>query len=198
MSRNGRCWRLWSGAALVGLLLLGPAAMTCVMPRDLNKQVELAGDEVVLGTVIDLQEVDAIDLDGHTARWTLVEFQVEESLATARKDFRLRFFFRGGVLPGSPSTSITPSPEQMQIGKRLLLFLGDREFSEQIHGERILMLDSYAESYSVVRYNNRSSLQHIVIGKGNGFAFENNTSLDAARVGVQQALTALRNKQKVK
>jgi len=176
----------WLAAAAL-LALAVPVVIACVIPRTLSEQMKMAGDEVVVGTVQSFKEVTTADADGHQVLWTVVDFRADESLVSGKKAFDVRFFFVGGVAPGSPSTSITPSPDDIRAGRKLLLFLAKRPFGEAAFGPGALKLDSYAECYRLFEVTDQGQTRRVVLGKGNGFAFTDNVTVDVARARVAEA-----------
>jgi hypothetical protein len=181
--------------ASLALLVWTPVVLACVRPRTLDEQMVLAGDEVVVGKVVAIEERMAKEGNGESVLWTLVTFRAEESLVTGTRDFDLRFFFRGGIRPGSPATTITPSSEDVREGRRLLLFLALRSFGERTFGPGCYQVDSYAEVYRVLNFADASGAERqVVLGKGNGFAIQENEHLAVARTRVSQA--ALRRERK--
>ncbi len=183
------------GTAFLALLLLAPAALACVVPRDLDRQIELAGDEVVYGTILDFEEVWANDIEGEKFLATKVRFHADECLVAGDRNVEVEIYFRGGVLPGSPTTTITPSPEDIQVGKRLLLFLAKRDYSQQAFGKDPFILDTYAECFSLDHVQSRSVDRQMVVGKGYGFAFENNVDLSQACARIKSSVQKFRLKQ---
>ena len=175
-------------AGLATMLVAVPVAVACVIPRDLTKQLELTGDEVVVGTVTSFEEVWAEDGIRGNSLWTRVQFHVDQNLASGRQNYDVEFVFRGGITPGSPSTTITPSPEHIRTGKGLMLFLADRQDNHQRFGQDVRSLDSYAESYSVVAVPSQQGTRQIVLGKGRGFAFQNNAEVKDCQLAVQNVL----------
>ncbi len=192
---GNRRWPDRRGTAFLALLLLAPAALACVVPRDLDRQMELAGDEVVYGTVLDFDEVWVKDSDEEEFLCTKVRFQADECLIGGERNIEMSFYFRGGILPGSPTTTITPSAEDIQPGKRLMLFLAKRDYSQQVFGGDPFILDTYAECYSLSDVRSRSVDRQVVVGKGYGFAFENNLDLTEACSRIQSSVEKLRRKQ---
>lgn len=168
--------------------VLTPIALACVRPRTLDEQMLMAGDDVVVGRVVGIDERYASEVNGESVLWTVVQFRVDESLVTIRRDYDATFFFRGGVRAGSPTTTITPSSEDVREGRRLLLFLAKRPFGEQRFGAGVFQVDSYAEVYRIQEYRDTNGAQQeVVLGKGGGFAFENSQFLAAARTQVVDA-----------
>ncbi|MEQ8764045.1 MAG: hypothetical protein RL885_08965 [Planctomycetota bacterium] len=178
----------WALGALVVAAIAVPVALGCVIPRDLEKQLQLAGDDIVVGTIEKLEEVWATDSAGDEALWTLVDFRIEEAWRSGKTKGLVRFYFRGGVTPGAERATITPSSDDMQVGQRLLVFLAEREFGQRTFGEGIYQLDSYAECYRVATIQSRRGNRELVQGKGEGFAFENNVTLGDARAQVRRLL----------
>jgi hypothetical protein len=176
--------------------LVVPVVLACVIPRNLSEQLTMAGDEVVVGTVQDVRETTLPDPIDPSARatWTEVDFRADESFVTGRKSFDLRVFFRGGVMPGSQTTSITPSPEDIRAGRKLLLFLGKRPYVETNFGAGTLQLDSYAECYRVFDVTDQGIERRVVLGRGAGAAFPNNLAVDDARSQVGVVLAQRRKK----
>jgi len=180
-------WILSLAASALGLAVLTPIVLACVRPRTLDEQMLLAGDEVVVGRVQGIEERWAKELNGESVLWTVVDFRAEESLVSGAHNFDLKFFFRGGIRPGSPSTSITPSSEDIREGRRLLLFLALRRFGEATFGAGTYQVDSYAEVYRVLSFTDSNGVEReVVVGKGGGFAFPENEHLSDARVHVGQ------------
>ena len=181
--------------ASVALLVWTPIVLACVRPRTLDEQMALAGDEVVVGKVVAIEERMAKAENGESVLWTLVTCRAEESFVTGARDFDVRFFFRGGVRPGSPATSITPSSEDIREGRKLLLFLALRNFGERTFGPGVYQVDSYAEVYRVLSFADAGGAdRQVVLGKGNGFALPENEHLAFAKTRVSQA--ALRRERK--
>jgi len=180
-------WILTLSASALGLAVLTPIVLACVRPRTLDEQMLFAGDEVVVGRVQSIEERWAKEMNGESVLWTVVDFRAEESLVSGAHNFDLKFFFRGGVRPGSPTTSITPSSEDVREGRRLLVFLALRRFGEATFGAGTYQVDSYAEVYRVLSFTDSSGVEReVVVGKGGGFAFQENAHLADARVQVGQ------------
>jgi hypothetical protein len=175
--------------------VLTPIALACVRPRTLDEQMLMAGDDVVVGRVVGIDERWASELNGESVLWTVVTLRADESLVTNRRDYDVTFFFRGGVRPGSPTTTITPSSEDIREGRRLLVFLAKRPFGEQRFGPGVFQVDSYAEVYRVMDFKDSSGAQQeVVLGKGGGFAFETNDYLASARNHVVAAVSKKQGK----
>jgi len=164
-----------------------PVALSCVIPRNLQEQLQLAGDEVVFGTVTSFEEAWAPDVEGQEVAWTKVRFQAQQSLITGRQNFEVELYFRGSILPGGESTTITPSSEDIQVGQQLLLFLAKRPLGVATFGEDYYQLDSYAECYRVMTVRSRRGERVIVQGKGGGFAFPENLRFEDAREAIAKA-----------
>src|SRR6187397_2317338 len=92
---------------ILAVLVAIPVAVACVVPRDLARQVELSGDEIALGTVTSIDEVWLEEATGGSFPWTIVKFDVQESFVTG-KTGAVEIATRGGLQPGSPSTTVTP------------------------------------------------------------------------------------------
>ena len=175
-------------AVAVTATVLTPIVLACVRPRTLDEQMLMAGDEVVVGRVVSIEERMAPEVNGEPVLWTVVQFHADESLVSNRRDSDLTFFFRGGVRPGSPATTITPSPEDVREGRRLLLFLAKRPFGEQRFGAGVFQVDSYAEVYRVMDFRDSSGVaQEVVLGKGGGFALEQQDYIAGVRARVADA-----------
>jgi hypothetical protein len=173
-------------AGIGAFALAVPVVLACVLPRNLSEQMTMAGDEVVVGTVQNVQETTVADPLDPNARsvWTLVDFRADESFVSARKSFDVRVCFRGGVLPGSQTTSITPSPEDVRTGRKLLLFLAKRPYAETNFGAGTLQVDSYAEVYRLFDVNDQGVQRRVVLGRGPGAAFPTNLTADDARAAI--------------
>jgi hypothetical protein len=187
--RTSRIVGWMAGIAVFALVV--PVVLACVLPRTLSEQMTMAGDEVVVGTVQSIQEMttaDPADSQGGRVVWTLVDFRADESFVTGKKDFDLRVCFRGGVLPGSPTTSITPSPEDIRTGRKLLLFLAKRPFAQTSFGAGTLQIDSYAECYRLFDVNDQGVQRRVVLGRGPGSAFPNNLTADDAHARIGEVL----------
>jgi hypothetical protein len=175
-------------AVAVTASVLTPIVLACVRPRTLDEQMLLAGDDVVVGRVVAIDERMAPEVNGESVLWTVVQFRADESFVTNRRDYDLTFFFRGGVRAGSPTTTITPSAEDVREGRRLLLFLAKRPFGEQRFGPGVFQVDSYAEVYRVMDYRDSSgAAQEVVLGKGGGFALEQQDYIAGVRARVADA-----------
>ena len=168
--------------------VLTPIALACVRPRTLDEQMLMAGDDVVVGRVVGIDERWAPEVNGESVLWTVVHFRADESFVTSKRDYDLTFFFRGGIRPGSPTTTITPSSEDVREGRRLLLFLAQRPFGESRFGPGVFQVDSYAEVFRVMDFKDSNGAdQEVVLGKGGGFAFETTQYLAGARTQVVDA-----------
>jgi hypothetical protein len=175
-------------AVAVTASVLTPVVLACVRPRTLDEQMLMAGDDVVVGRVVAIDERMAPEVNGESVLWTVVQFHADESIVTNRRDYDLTFFFRGGVRPGSPATTITPSSEDVREGRRLLLFLAKRPFGESRFGAGVFQVDSYAEVYRVMDFRDSSGVaQEVVLGKGGGFALEQQDYLAGVRARVADA-----------
>jgi hypothetical protein len=187
--RTSRFVGWMAGIAVFALAV--PVVLACVLPRTLSEQMTMAGDEVVVGTVQTIQETTApnpVDPQGERAVWTVVSFHADESYVTGKKDFDVRVCFRGGVLPGSQTTSITPSPEDMRTGRKLLLFLAKRPFAEANFGTGSWQLDSYAECYRLFDVTDQGVQRRVVLGRGAGAAFPTNLTADDAHARIGEVL----------
>lgn len=173
-------------AGLAVLAVAVPIALTCVIPRTLSEQIGLAGDEILVGNVTGFQELVVAEPEGGSFTWTRVDFRAEDSLVSGRQSFDTSFYFKGGVTAGSQTTSVTPSSEDIKVGRKLMVFLGKRSFTEQTFGANALQLDSYAEVYRVFDGTVRGAQKAVVLGKGRGFAFTQNVELADAKVQVAQ------------
>jgi hypothetical protein len=165
----------------LAVLLAIPVAVACVIPRDLAGQIRLSGDEIVVGSVISVNEIWIDEPSGGSFPWTLVNFDVQESFVTG-KTGPLQFVTRGGLQAGSPSTSITPSPEDLRAGRKLLVFLNKRSFeSVELGNGAPYLIPSFAEVYRVEEVDTRTGPRQVLLGQGAGMAFPGNVELDQAR-----------------
>ena len=186
-------------AVAVTASVLTPIVLACVRPRTLDEQMLMAGDDVVVGRVVSIDERTAPEVNGEPVLWTVVQFHADESFVTNRRDYDLTFFFRGGVRPGSPSTTITPSSEDVREGRRLVLFLAKRPFGEQRFGAGVFQVDSYAEVYRVMDFRDSSgAAQEVVLGKGGGFALEQQDYVSGVRARVADAAAKAKKLGKVR
>jgi hypothetical protein len=186
----------WS-AGIGAFALAVPIVLACVIPRNLSEQMTMAGDEVVVGTIQQIRETtlpDAVHPNEGRVVWTEVDFRADESFVTGHKDFDVHLAFRGGVLPGSQTTSITPSAEDIRTGRKLLLFLGKRPYVETNFGNGTLQLDSYAECYRLFDVADQGIQRRVVLGRGPGSAFPNNLTADDARASIGAVLAERRKK----
>jgi hypothetical protein len=175
-------------AVAVTASVLTPIVLACVRPRTLDEQMLMAGDEVVVGRVVSIDERMAPEANGESVLWTVVRFHADESLVTNRRDADLTFFFRGGIRPGSPTTTITPHADDIREGRHLLLFLAKRPFGEQRFGAGVFQVDSYAEVYRVMDFRDSSGVaQEVVLGNGGGFALEQQDYIVNVRARVADA-----------
>ena len=79
----------------------------------------------------------------------MIDFDVQESFRSG-KTGPIRVIVRGSIRPGAPTTSITPSSEDLREGRRLLLFLANREFeSPRLDASVPWRLYSFAEVYRI-------------------------------------------------
>jgi hypothetical protein len=158
-----------------------PVAVACVIPRDLAGQIKLSGDEIAIGTVTSVGEVWIDEPSGGAFPWTIVNFDVQESFVTG-KTGPLQIVTRGGLQPGSPSTSITPSPEDLRVGRKLLVFLNKRTFdSPELGNGAPFVIPSFAEVYRIEEVDTRTGPRQVLLGQGAGLAFPANLELDQAR-----------------
>jgi hypothetical protein len=162
---------------------IAAAALAAVAPRDLKQQLRWAGDEVAVGEVVSIEERIAPEGDGEPAVFSWITFRVEESFAGFAPR-NIQAVVRGSVLPGGEATSITPSPETLRVGRKLLLFLDVNEFVERTFGKGVFHLHSYAETYRIEK--------DVVLGQGAGAAFEESAKVADARAAVAQALAEVR------
>lgn len=185
MIRTNRWWKALAGGLLFSALAV-PVVIACVIPRNLAEQVQLTSDEIAVGTIGKVTEISVREADGEMFTWTRVDMRVDESMVTGKRDFDSSFYFRGGVLPNSPTTSIAPSPDDIQVGRKLMVFLAKRPntFIEHAFGVGSLQLDSYAECYRVIDATTSTSKTTVVLGKGDGFAFVKNVEIGAARAAI--------------
>jgi hypothetical protein len=180
---------------LAGLLAV-PVAIACVIPRNLAEQVGLAGDEIAIGRVISVREVWLDEPSGEPFPWTIVDFDVEESFVTGTRG-PIQMITRGGLQPGSPSTSVTPSPEDLRAGRKLLVFLGKRSFeSAQLAGTARWQIFSFAEVYRIEEIDTRTGPRQVLLGQGAGLAFPANLDLDAARAELRAATAAAKGEKR--
>jgi hypothetical protein len=174
--------------AILAVLLVIPVAVACVIPRDLAGQIKLSGDEIVIGKVNAVSEVWLDEPSGGSFPWTIVDLDVQESFVTG-KTGPIQIATRGGLEAGSPSTSITPSPEDLKAGRKLLIFLNTRSFeSAQLGQSAPYVIASFAEVYRIEEVDTRTGPRQILVGQGAGMAFPANVELDQARSGIR-ALT---------
>jgi hypothetical protein len=186
MSRPRSAWMIGILAALVVI----PVAVACVIPRNLAQQVQLAGDEIVIGRVIGVQEIWLEEPSGDSFPWTIVDFDVSESFVSGNTG-PIQMITRGGLQPGSPSTTVTPSPEDLKAGRKLLVFLGRRNFdSAQLGQSAPWQIFSFAEVYRIEEVDTRTGPREVVLGQGPGMAFTANLELEQARAEVRLAVKA--------
>jgi hypothetical protein len=165
----------------LAVLLAIPVAVACVIPRDLAGQIKLSGDEIAIGTVTSVNEVWIDEPSGGSFPWTLVNFDVQESFVTGETG-PLQIVTRGGLQAGSPSTSITPSPEDLRAGRKLLVFLNKRSFeSAELGNGAPYLIPSFAEVYRIEEVDTRTGPRQVLLGQGAGMAFPGNLELDQAR-----------------
>ena len=166
---------------ILAVLLSIPVAVACVIPRDLAGQVKLSGDEIAIGRVLGVHEIWLEEASGGSFPWTIVDFDVEESFVTG-KTGSLKIATRGGLQAGSPSTSITPSPEDLKSDRKLLVFLNTRNFeSAELGASAPYVIASFAEVYRIEEIDTRTGQRQILVGQGAGMAFPANVELDQAR-----------------
>jgi hypothetical protein len=177
----------WTVGILVAVAVI-PVAVACVIPRTLAEQVQLSGDEIVLGAVQSVSEVWIDEPSGSAFPWTIVDFDVEESFASG-KTGPIQMITRGSLQPGQPSTSITPSHEDLRAGRRLLVFLNKRSFEAQELGQGgQFIIPSFAEVYRIEDVETRTGLRQVLVGQGPGMAFPANVDLEQARAELRQAV----------
>jgi hypothetical protein len=176
------------------VLLVIPVAVACVIPRDLAGQIKLSGDEIAIGTVTAVDEVWLEETSGGSFPWTVVTFDVQESFVTGKLG-PIQIATRGGLAAGSPSTSITPSPEDLKVGRRLLVFLNARNFENaQLGATAPYVIASFAEVYRIEDVDTRTGPRQILVGQGAGMAFPANVELDQARSEIKVLAEAKGNK----
>ncbi len=183
------------GVLVLAALLVGvPLAIACVIPRTLAQQIGMAGDEILVARVDSVREIDVMEPDGFTFTWTIADLSVEESLVTGSRGGTTRVAMRGGVRPGSRSTSITPSPEDMKPGRRLLLFLASHTPGAGLPADVPWIVPSFAEVYRIESVDTRTGPREVLLGQGAGAAFPDNRSLAEAREEVIQLARTLRKR----
>ncbi len=187
---------MWPGpfVALAAIAVLVPVAIACVIPRNLSEQVGMAGDEIVIATVVDVREVDLVEPDGYAFTWTIADLRVAESLVTGATNGVTRVAMRGGVRPGARSTSITPSPEDMKPGRKLLLFLARRPATVDLPSDVPWLVPSFAEVYRIESVDTRTGPREVILGQGGGAAFPDNKSLADARQEVLQTVATTKKR----
>jgi hypothetical protein len=175
---------------IIAALLVIPASLACVIPRDLSRQIQLSGDEIAIGTVKAVDEVWLDEPSGSAFPWTVVTFDVQESFVTGRTG-AIQIATRGGLQPGSMSTTITPSPEDLKPGRKLLLFLNKRSFENaRLDGAVAYVIPSFAEVYRIEDVDTRTGSTQVLLGQGPGLAFPANLELDQARSQLKLAQKA--------
>jgi hypothetical protein len=180
---------------ILALLVVIPVAVACVIPRDLAGQIKLSGDEIAIGTVVAVHETWLDETSGGTFPWTVVDFDVKESFVTGKTGL-VQIATRGGLQEGSPSTSITPSPEDLKPGRKLLVFLNGRNFeSAQLGASAPFVIASFAEVYRIEEIDTRTGPREILVGQGAGMAFPANVEVDQARSEIK-ALTGAKGGEK--
>src|SRR5262245_46834484 len=185
----------WILGLLAGLLVI-PVAVACVIPRNLVQQVGLAGDEIAIGTVASVREVWLEERPGDPFPWTIVDFDVQESFVTGNTG-PIQMITRGGLQPGSPSTSITPSPEDLRVGRKLLVFLGNRTFQSPELGQAApYQIFSFAEVYRIEDVGTRTGPRQVLLGQGPGMAFPANLDVAQARAELIAAAKAKRGEKR--
>lgn len=175
---------------ILAVILAIPVAVACVIPRDLARQVQLSGDEVAIGTVTSIDEKWLDESWGGAFPWTVVTFDVQESFVTG-KTGSVQIVTRGGLQPGSASTTVTPSPEDLKVGRKLLLFLNKRTFeSPELGNGAPYVIPSFAEVYRIEEVDTRTGRSEVLLGTGPGMAFPANLELGQARSQIKLATKA--------
>jgi hypothetical protein len=175
---------------ILAILVVIPVAVACVIPRDLARQIQLSGDEVAIGVVTRVDELWLEEGAGATFPWTIVTFDVKESFVAGRTG-PVQIATRGGLQPGSPSTTITPSPEDLKAGRKLLLFLNKRDFQSPELGSAVpYLIPSFAEVYRIEDVDTRTGPREVLLGTGPGMAFPSNLEVDQVRSQLRLATGA--------
>jgi hypothetical protein len=176
----------WIVGILAALVVI-PIAVACVIPRNLTEQVQLSGEEIAIGTVTGVGEVWLEEASGGTFPWTVVDFDVQDSFVKNQTG-PIRMITRGGLQPGSPATSVTPSHEDLKVGRKLLVFLSKRSFeSAELDASAQYVIPSFAEVYRIEDVDTRTGPRQVLLGQGWGMAFPANVELDQAKAEIRLA-----------
>ncbi len=182
--------RVGLATGFVALAVAVPIAIACVAPRTLSEQVGMAGDEILIARIQSVEEIDLVEADGYPFTWTIADLSIEESLKTGQRGGTTRVCMRGGISPGSRSTSVTPSPEDMKPGRKLLLFLGRRTNTVELPQDVPWQVYSFAEVYRIEEVDTRTGPRQVVLGQGGGAAFPQTKNLAEARQDVLSAVAS--------
>ena len=86
---------------------------------------------------------------------------------------------------------IPPRPAylRVKVGRRLLVFLGNRQFETPELGESVpYQIFSFAEVFRIESVATRTGPREVLLGQGPGMAFERNVDLAHARQDVAHVL----------
>lgn len=163
--------RFGAVALALSVIAFGNLAYAAVVPRDLNRQLELIdaanGGIVIYGSIV-TASVDTID--GCDVPWTVLTVKVEQALGGDAVPSEVTVYSPGH---GDHRLSVSPSESETRAGERVVMFLAVNPLIRS-HSALAFKVDTYAE---VFRTQTNRKGQVVVLGKGANFAVTNNTLL---------------------
>lgn len=169
----------WLGSALVGLVLAG-TAYACIEALDLNKMVAKT-DVAVSGTITSVRTVKYTPPGDDRIIYTLVTVEGEDLYTGQSRTIEAGFV--GGTYAGeSMMVTSMPAPNEYRVGNKVVLF------SAPVEGWGPEVARCMYASYGGIFKQINTKNGPVVLGKGEGFAVENNTSMADLRQSIATAL----------
>ncbi len=174
---------------VLGLLLAG-AAHACIEALDLNRMVQRA-DTAVHGTITNVRSVAYTPPGDDRLIYTLITVEGEDLYTGEARTLEAAFL--GGTWQGESMTvTCMPAPSEYRLGNDVVVFSAPVEgWGPEI--DRCV----YAAMGGIFRVI-PSRKGEVVLGKGEGFAIEQNQTLDQLRQGIRVALAAKKQGQSEK
>ncbi|TAH36967.1 MAG: hypothetical protein EYC70_08260 [Planctomycetota bacterium] len=169
----------WLGSALVGVVLAG-TAYACIEALDLNKMVAKT-DVAVRGTITGVRTVKYTPPGDERMIYTLVTVEGEDLYNGQPRTLEAGFV--GGSFGGdSMIVTSMPAPADYRVGSKVVLF------SAPVEGWGPEVSRCVYASYGGVFKEVSTKNGPVILGKGEGFAIDKNTSLVDLRAGIATAL----------
>lgn len=182
MSSQGRARAI---ALALGAIAFSSLAFAAVVPRDMNRQLELIdaanGGIVVYGTI---QAANFETLDDPDVPWTVMTVKVEQALGGTDVPAEVTVYSPGY---GEHRLSISPPETETRVGEKVVMFLAANPVV-RAHAPDAFKVDSFAE---IFRTQTNRKGQVIVLGEGANFAVANNTLLTQVATTVKAEYDAI-------